>query len=177
MKKTFQLITGIILIILALFFFKHSIVTGILLVIAGTLIIPRVRQKLYELMPNLKRNHIVIFLMFVFIALPLSPLIQENKSSQPARPSSVSKAPIDIISLEEELDEWGEGRWDDWAAGRDNEGGITVRIYANSYSNEVAINSYCNVVKESLQETNPSHLSDANVFIYQDGDIAKVCLY
>lgn len=176
MKHTFQLITGVLLIILALFFFKNSsIIPGILLLIAGTLIIPHVRQKLYKMIPILKRNHVVIFLMFVFIALPLSPLIQEKKSSQPTQ-TTTSQKPINITALEEEISDWGEGRWDDWQVGSDN-GEIVVRIFANPYSNEVAINSYCNVIKESIRSTNPTHLSDANVFIYQNGDIAKTCIY
>ena len=78
-----------------------------------------------------------------------------------------------IQALDTDLQGWVEGRWEQVLVGEDN-GEVIVKVHAKSGANEIALNGYCKILKDSARK----HVSGvpANLFIYQNNQVAKACI-
>lgn len=101
-----------------------------------------------------------------------------NSGYEPApQPASQARAtaPVDVSTIQSELEEWAEGRWSDVQVAEDN-GNVTVRVAVSNEvpANETALNNYCNIINDALSKRATDH--SRNVSIYQYGKVVRSCL-
>jgi ribosomal protein L40E len=112
---------------------------------------------------------IIIFGLFFVFAI-----ISNNteKSNTPIQKASISEESVQ--SLKKDLDGWAQGRWTDVVVGQ-TDGELIARVYAQPEANEVALNGYCKILKDSATKYIPSGFK-LNLFVYQFGKVAKACM-
>jgi|GEM_PF-972236 len=118
--------------------------------------------------------------IFILLIIIISSISSNNKESKSVPTNSKEVSNISdtipeesIQALNNDLNGWAEGRWTDVVVGQ-SDGELLVRVYAQSGANEVAINGYCKVLKDSATKYIPSG-HKLNLFIYQNGEVAKAC--
>lgn len=79
-----------------------------------------------------------------------------------------------ILALKTELSSLAEGRWEDVIVGQ-NGPNLIVKIYAMPNANEVAINGYCKLIKDSVSSYNFFGY-EMNLFVYKSGEVVKACI-
>ena len=114
---------------------------------------------------------IIIFFLPVVVIMTLASSDTGTATNTPIPVKQVSQA--QIRALEIDLQGWAEGRWDDIQVGQDS-GEVIVKIHAMSGANEVALNGYCKILKDSVREHTLG--LPANLFIYQNNQVAKACI-
>ena len=107
----------------------------------------------------------------IFVGIVASIVMSPSENSTPKQPANMS-------AIQAGLDEYAEGRWLDTQLAN-NDDGILIRITVDTEVaiNDVAATSYCNVIGDNLRQNAPDHVRDADVFIYQFGEVVKVCTY
>lgn len=118
----------------------------------------------------------VASLLGLFLILGISGALDKNEVQEEVdtteEVSTVSES--EINNLKEDLEEWSEGRWGDVVVGQSN-GELIARVYAFSEASEVAVDGYCNVLKESVSKHISSDI-EKSLFVYQNGEVVKSCL-
>jgi hypothetical protein len=118
----------------------------------------------------------IAIILGLFLILGLSGALDKTEVQEEVETtqevSSVSQS--EINNFKKDLDEWANGRWSDVVVSQDN-GEIVARAYVFSEANEIAINGYCSVLKESASKYISSSI-EKNLFIYQNGEVVKSCL-
>lgn len=109
--------------------------------------------------------------MIIFIGIVTSLVLSPSEDN-------TSKRLADMAAIQAGLDEYAEGRWLDTQLAN-NEDGILIRITVDTEVpiNDVAATSYCTVIGDNLRQNAPDHIRDADVFIYQFGELVKACTY
>jgi hypothetical protein len=112
--------------------------------------------------------------LLIFIGIPILMVMFLTGDSTSAPVAVVPVSSTSIQNFETDLQGWAEGRWSDVLVGQDS-GEVIAKIYTLGGANEVALNGYCKILKESAQK----HINSStrkNLFIYQNGEVAKACI-
>lgn len=121
----------------------------------------------------LKKHPIVSVLLIICGVGIFSSMIMNSISSPTSNTSVITPISQNNISaLEKDLKGWAEGRWEDVQVISSN--GVIVRVYALPGANKVALDGYCNVLKESANKYIPSG-NKINLFVYQFGEVTRAC--
>ncbi|MCB9810682.1 MAG: hypothetical protein H6779_02540 [Candidatus Nomurabacteria bacterium] len=117
-----------------------------------------------------------VFIFFIFI----SSIFTEVEPDVPKQPANMEaiRAELNAYATEYLFEESEPDRWVDVVA-NEGENGILIRVSTNPEvpTNEVAAQTYCDKIGEILSAHAPDHKDDADVFIYQYGEIVKACTY
>jgi hypothetical protein len=136
------------------------------------------------------RHPIKTILWFIFVVIVISITLASNNDSRDdsltqsatnlppnvsnTAPATIAITQADIDELQADLDGWAEGRWSNVIVKKGDDG-VIVEAYVMSQANQVAIDSYCQVLKDSARSAIPSG-NRVNLFVYQNGEIAKACI-
>jgi hypothetical protein len=124
---------------------------------------------------NFFKRHPIVSVLLLIAGVGLITSIISTSGSTPVN-TTVVTVPIPeatINSLRKDLTSFGQGRWQDVVVGQSEYNELIVRAYALPGANKVAINSYCEVLKEEVSKYS---ITKANLYIYQFGEVVKACL-
>ena len=79
-----------------------------------------------------------------------------------------------LDAINERLDSWGDERWRNWKASYlEKDETLLIRVAADPMANEIAMNGYCNILKDLANEYAPGYSFVGS--IYQYGELKKSC--
>lgn len=119
----------------------------------------------------MSKHPIASFFIFIIILAFVLANLTGSSNNIPDQDNVTSVAQTE--ALESDLNSWSEGRWTDVVVGQDDDI-VLVRAYAYPNANETAINSYCEILKDSVDKYSDKDFR-TNLYIYQFGELAKVC--
>lgn len=110
---------------------------------------------------------------FIFIIIIAFVLANWTETSDNTKDLENNTGVAHIEALESDLKDWSEGRWIDVVVGQDGDV-VLVRAYALPEANETALTGYCSILVESAKTYSDPDFK-TNLYIYQFGELAKVC--
>ena len=129
-----------------------------------------------EITPKISYQRVFLFVMNIIYAVIIAIVLFaffRGGSDEVVQKQRVSQS--QLSSVQSKLDSWGDGRWNDWQAGVSSDGELLIRVYADNSSNDVAISSYCNVIKGVSSGAGVEEGS-RSLFVYQGGVLKKSCI-
>jgi len=83
---------------------------------------------------------------------------------------------LDLEGFKAEMVEWAEGRWLNWQVFYDSEEqNVIVRVWVSPSANKIAMEGYCEVIKDLYEKYAPGYSYEYNVFLYKGEKIAHTC--
>lgn len=116
-------------------------------------------------------------IVFFFIIGSVFEPVEPESVKQPANIEAI-RTDLNTYATEYLFEESEADRWVDVVV-EDNSDGILIRVSTNPEveTNEVAVQLYCDKIGEVLDIHASEHKADADVFIYQFGEVVKTCVF
>ena len=95
----------------------------------------------------------------------------DDKRRRPPTPLAPPSQSV-LDAMENDLAEWGEGRWHNWDATY-HDGMVELRVAADPAANETALNGYCDILRDIAKEHAPGYTFVGNIAVL--GEIKKKC--
>ena len=108
----------------------------------------------------------------IIVCLVIYAITSTGGPSQPKAKTPIPPSQSVLDAMENDLAEWGEGRWHNWDATY-HDGMVELRVAADPAANETALNGYCDILRDIAKEHAPGYTFVGNIAVL--GEIKKKC--